>query len=665
VSASLAALHRDFAASLVRRVADLRQAVVAAAGDRTRVSDAVMLAHRLRGTAGAYGRADAGAAAGDVEDLLRPVAAMGGTVDAALAAACQSALARITLSDAGPAALPTPAAALPEGDRLLVVDDDPEVLRAIAGFARRHVLEVVPAANAAEAVERARWPRVAAAFLDLDPGGDDAFALARQLRALPGLADLPLAFVAVDQTLENRVAAAHAGASLFLDKPVTRERFDSAVDDLLRAADPFRDRVLALEDDPEVGAQIATVLGAERLAVRVIDDPGQLLAELESFRPTLLLLDVMLPRISGYDVCRALRTSQPWQTLPVLFLTARTDDHSRLEAYRAGGTDFIPKPVLPEELVVRVRMHLRHARAEHDQAERDSLTGLLLRRPFFEGLEQRLAEARRRRHPLGLALLDLDFFKRINDTYGHLVGDQVLASLGHLMRQRFRLEDLRGRWGGEEFVAAFPAQSGAVAAGVVDRLRAEFAAIPFRAADGTAFHARFTAGIAAFPDDGASIHDLIRTADERLGTAKRAGRDRVVGAPSTASEPTPRIVRRVLVIDDDSDLRRLTQIILERLGPWEAHVAASGEEGIAQALEHRPDCILLDLEMPGLDGLATLARLRAQPELQDTPVIMLSAGGPRVEERCRAAGAQGFIHKPCDPAVLPAEIRRLLALPQA
>jgi diguanylate cyclase (GGDEF)-like protein len=133
---------------------------------------------------------------------------------------------------------------------------------------------------------------------------------------------------------------------------------------------------------------------------------------------------------------------------------------------------------------------------------------------------------------LSLALIDIDRFKVVNDSYGHLVGDHVLMSLGRLLGARFRLEDLRGRFGGEEFVIVFPAANAATAAGVLSRVLDEFRALPFRSDRGERFFVTFSAGVASFPQDGGTVDALLRAADRRLYQAKRSGRSHVVAPPA-------------------------------------------------------------------------------------------------------------------------------------
>jgi diguanylate cyclase (GGDEF)-like protein len=249
---------------------------------------------------------------------------------------------------------------------------------------------------------------------------------------------------------------------------------------------------------------------------------------LSAFEPDLLLLDVQMPRITGYDVCRAVRAAARWRTLPILFLTATDAVPARVAAFRAGANDFLAKPCVQEELLARVRTHLSHARLLRERADVDSLSGLYLRAPFIAHAEARLSEARRNVGTMCVALLDLDHFKIVNDTRGHAVGDRVIRLFGRLLRERFRSEDLRGRWGGEEFVLAFPGQSAAAVGSIIRRCLAELAREPILDDNGDTFHQTFSAGVACFPHDGEGLHALLQRADRRLYLAKEQGRARVV-----------------------------------------------------------------------------------------------------------------------------------------
>jgi len=169
----------------------------------------------------------------------------------------------------------------------------------------------------------------------------------------------------------------------------------------------------------------------------------------------------------------------------------------------------------------------------------DSLTGLLLRGPVVDALQSKVADAQRRRSVLSVAILDLDGFKSVNDTFGHLAGDRVLVTLGRLLATRFRAEDVRGRWGGEEFLVAFPGEPCEVAEGLVLRVLRELRETRFAGDQGEAFHITFSAGVASYPEDGLTVESLLKTADRRLYHAKRAGRTAWCARTARSRRPRP------------------------------------------------------------------------------------------------------------------------------
>jgi diguanylate cyclase (GGDEF)-like protein len=244
---------------------------------------------------------------------------------------------------------------------------------------------------------------------------------------------------------------------------------------------------------------------------------------MESHRPDVVLLDVSLPQVSGLDLCRLLRAQPSYQDLPILFVTANTSADMRIACFKAGADDYVTKPISREELLARIRGRHERARMARARAERDPLTGLLLRRAFADAFERSIAQARRSSTGLAVAILDLDHFKKVNDRYGHTMGDTVLATFARMFRARLRTEDIRGRWGGEEFIVALQGLDAQTAAKVIVRSMEEFQRVSFRQG-AEAFNVTFSSGIASFPDDGDSLEELVKVADRRLYRAKEEGR---------------------------------------------------------------------------------------------------------------------------------------------
>ena len=286
-------------------------------------------------------------------------------------------------------------------------------------------------------------------------------------------------------------------------------------------------RVLVVDDDPSFVECVTEVLEHEGILVRAAADATRLVTLLDEIRPDLVLLDAVLPHVNGWDAIRIVRTSPEHRDVPVLLLTGRTDLASRVAAFDAGADDYLGKPLLVEELLARVRARLDQRRLVREMTERDPLTRCLSRRALLSAMASRLSEARRHSLPMSVAIVDVDLFKQVNDTYGHLVGDRVLMALGRLLNGRFRLEDLRGRWGGDEFVLVFPGETTATAVGMLSRVQDEFRAFPFESDRGSEFFVTFSGGVATFPNEGTTVDDLIRAADRALFHAKRFGRGRV------------------------------------------------------------------------------------------------------------------------------------------
>jgi diguanylate cyclase (GGDEF)-like protein len=173
-------------------------------------------------------------------------------------------------------------------------------------------------------------------------------------------------------------------------------------------------------------------------------------------------------------------------------------------------------------------VRLERRRLLRELTERDPLTRCLSRRALLDALARRISEARRHSALLSVGVVDVDRFKHVNDTYGHRTGDQVLVALGRVFGERLRLEDLRGRSGGDEFVIVFPNLQASAAAAVLSRVLDEFRCLPFRSETGERIFVTFSAGVAELPADGTTVDALIGSADKRLYDAKRGGRGHVV-----------------------------------------------------------------------------------------------------------------------------------------
>lgn len=329
-----------------------------------------------------------------------------------------------------------------------------------------------------------------------------------------------LVVLSEDGSYRARGVAAQLGAVLHFTLPVAVEKLVTALETLDIGALQERPRVLALALNGSID-WLRDPLEAERFELKVFHQPELVLEALDASQPSALVLDQA--GSAGLTTCRLVRAVPRWRDLPILL----RGSESVTASFEAGADDALPPDVSPPELMARLRVRLDRTRVFREQSNRDLLTGLLTRRAFTDGVLSRLAEAQRSRRHLSLCLLDVDRFKSINDTYGHGVGDKVLASFGALLGTRFRLQDLRGRWGGEEFVVAFYGEWAESAREILSRVTAEFAKLTFDGGQGRAFQVTVSGGIATFPLDGRTLEELVGVADQRLYAAKQAGRNRI------------------------------------------------------------------------------------------------------------------------------------------
>jgi diguanylate cyclase (GGDEF)-like protein len=253
--------------------------------------------------------------------------------------------------------------------------------------------------------------------------------------------------------------------------------------------------------------------------------------------PRLAILDWVMPGMDGLEVCRKARKrpGQPYAYL--ILLTARGQMGDVLEGLEAGADDYLTKPFDPQELKARLRVGKRILDLQEElisarealrfEAAHDSLTGLWNRAAILDTLERELARADREEISVGLAMADLDHFKRVNDTYGHLVGDAVLREAARRMQALVRRYDAIGRYGGEEFLVIVPGCNIACAQSQAERLRTGIGQEPFEVPGGT-LQLTLSVGVtASAPLGGADADSLIRAADAALYRAKTAGRNRV------------------------------------------------------------------------------------------------------------------------------------------
>lgn len=541
LQARLQALRDDFAAQLPQRIAAIAQAWQArGAAMPDDLRELYRKVHSLSGAAGTFGMPELGEQARRVEDQLRPVLhnppQLADDFEASVSAGIAALRARV--ADVVPMAAATavpgvdeprePAATATEPLVYLFEEDADRSARLEAKLApfgyRMRVFH-----QRGQLLAAVRQDRPLALIMDFRTPEVQAVCTA-DLSKYQQMHDdnLPVIFIAGDTRFEGRLRAARAGCYAFLEQPVDIslliERLHSLRVD--QSAEPYR--AMIIEDDALLTDHYVAVLKAAGVSTCAVPEPARVIAALAEFQPDVLLMDLHLPDCEGRDIAWLIRQDPAYLSMPIVYLSAETDPAMQYDALMMGGDDFITKPIDDRQLIAVVRSRAHRARMLRDAMARDSLTGLLKHTKIAEQLQIEAARAHRNGTPLSFAMLDIDLFKRVNDTYGHAAGDRVIRSLAQLLRQRLRSTDSVGRYGGEEFAVVLPDTDAAGASALLEDLRAAFAALEFEAGT-SVFSVSFSAGIATTLHPSAIR--IAETADRALYDAKRGGRNRIVCIP--------------------------------------------------------------------------------------------------------------------------------------
>lgn len=306
------------------------------------------------------------------------------------------------------------------------------------------------------------------------------------------------------------------------------------------------ERILIAEDDQHIAELIKIILETKGYATDWARDGQEAVDEAARIKPDLILLDVMMPKLNGYEVLRLLKDNKELKNIPIIFVTVRGETDSKVVGLRLGGHDYITKPFDLDELIARVESALR-IKGEHDNLRAvnrrlaelsmtDPLTGLYNRRYLMERFEEEIERARRYVYPMACIMADIDDFKYINDTYGHLQGDQVLQQIAIIMKNSNRVVDILARFGGEEFIMILPQTNLGGAETVAERFRQQIANARLIQHDPKQV-ITISLGASAFSHtQPCAKEELMKLADEALYEAKRGGKNRVALARPPAEK---------------------------------------------------------------------------------------------------------------------------------
>jgi len=449
--------------------------------------------------------------------------------------------------------------------RVLVVDDVPANLKLLEARLNAEYFEVETASSGLEALRICEQKQCDIVLLDVMMPGMDGFEVARRLKANPATHHIPIVMVTALDQPTDRVRGLDAGADEFLTKPVNDVALIARVRSLVRlklVVDELRMRAVTTSEigmtdnafdaanDTGLNARILLVderkSSNERLAdilerqhtVEIEENPHEALFRAAEGDFDLLIVALDFEGFDGLRLVGQVRSLERTRHVPVLLLTDPGADTRVLRGLEVGANDYLLRGTDHNELIARVRSQVRRKRYASrlrdnvqysmEMAITDPLTGLFNRRYMETHVETLVQRSASRGKPLSVLILDIDYFKSINDTFGHDAGDEVLREFADRLKKSIRGIDLACRYGGEEFVVVMPDTDLGVAALVAERIRRRIAGEPFPIGEGgRPLEVTISVGIAARigPDDDAA--QILKRADEALYRAKRDGRNRV------------------------------------------------------------------------------------------------------------------------------------------
>jgi two-component system cell cycle response regulator len=450
--------------------------------------------------------------------------------------------------------------------RVLLVDDVRANLKLLEVRLNAEYFEVVTAASGPEALEICERGQCDIVLLDVMMPEMDGFEVARRLKTNPATHHIPVVMLTALDQPSDRVRGLEAGADDFLTKPVndlalitrvrslvrlkmvtdelrmravtsseigvTDQAFEAAIDAGLDA------RVLVVDDRKSSTETIETTLGRQH-TVEVEADPQEALFRLAEGKYDLLMLSLELHGFDALRLVGQVRSLERTRHLPILLVTDPGQDARLLRGFDLGANDYVLSDADKNELIARVRTQVRRRRyAERlrdnvqysmELAVTDPLTGLFNRRYMESHVGTLVERSAARGKALSVLILDIDYFKSVNDTFGHEAGDEVLREFAERLKASIRGIDLACRYGGEEFVVVMPDTDLGIAALVAERIRRRIAGEPFPIERGArAVDVTISVGIAARMGRQDNASQMLKRADEALYRAKRDGRNRVV-----------------------------------------------------------------------------------------------------------------------------------------
>lgn len=386
---------------------------------------------------------------------------------------------------------------------------------------------LVDARSVAEASQKIKSTSFDAAIFDSSfESSGNLHNLARELRATMD-GTIPIALMQMPGAPINFAGGLPPEDTLFLGASETFMAPNSTVDmdfiiqRLISLRVAQKQRILLCDDDPVLCNFVNSVLSANGFHVRIINDPMQVMDAIEEFKPDLLLLDVIMPGMTGYEVCRMIRETPATRALPIIFLTGKSSAESRAAAFQAGGDDFLTKPVLIDELLARLTGQLAKTNRSKQKLDIDQTTGLYNETSFISAAQQFFIQSAGTGQVISIGLMAIDDVDQVRMVHGIEALREAVAAIGVELRLRFRAEDIRGRIGYDAFAIITPGYEKGVLAKSIEYLQQSLAGNVYYGERGN-FTTSFSAGVADTSEGETTLKGLIKSAYGRMVAGRQS-----------------------------------------------------------------------------------------------------------------------------------------------
>ena len=444
-------------------------------------------------------------------------------------------------------------------NKVLIVDDEPRNVKLLSAYLKADGFDPIQAYNGEEAIRLAKSENPDVILLDIMMPNMDGFEVTARLKTENNTKLIPIVLVTSLDGANNRTKGLNVGADEFLTKPINRSELIARVRALQRlkkmqeelqnrkqivstlSDDDFnnpehQNTILLIEDDNLLSRQIVTVLSSVEINCSIVHNTASAKEHLKEHYPDLILMDRILPDGDGMDLLAEIKQSDSHRDIPIIIITAITDLELKILGLEKGADDYLIKPIENTELRARVKAGIRRHHAiknlkrNLEQAQSctvtDKLTGIRNRYYLDADLNHRIAQVNRSpEKTVSILMIDIDNFKNINDTFGHLIGDKILCLVADQLSFVARAADIVTRYGGEEFCIVLPETNIDEAYAVAERMRENIEQYQFPDINGKKI--TISAGAAEYSINDKTATTFLTRADDALYRAKSMGRNRV------------------------------------------------------------------------------------------------------------------------------------------